>query len=227
MKKRAELLSLVKGKKVFIAAHWDADGVASAALIYHLIKPHAKDINTTSKGLVFQVFEEDIKGDYDLVICVDIHPSQELDPQKVIYIDHHPSENNNFLLTIHDDTSQSCSLLVWQELLHDTNNPYFIFLTLVGYFGDNGNRESIPPELQVKAQKLLKTKTRNGIHDLMEKKNSYYSKGYYYEIEKYVSYLNTGKRMHWSGNIPLELFKNIDSYQPFIYQLQHNYMNTN
>jgi single-stranded DNA-specific DHH superfamily exonuclease len=51
----------------------------------------------------------------------------------------------------------------------------------------------------------------------MEKKESFYDKGYYYEIEKYVSPLNSGKRMDWTGDVPLELLKCIDDFRPFIY----------
>ncbi len=218
MQKRDLLLSLVKGKNVFLATHWDADGVTSGALIYHMIKKHAKIVGTVSKGDVFVITKDDVPEDVDIIICTDIHAGRDLDPKKVIYIDHHPSmDHDNFLMAIHNEHKQSCSLLIWEELLQDSNDSYVIFLTLLGYFGDNGDREKIPLELQMKAQELLQTKTRYGIHNLMEKKKSYYSKGYYYEIERFVSALNTGKRMNWSGDIPFELLKQIDNFRDFIY----------
>ena len=40
--------------------------------------------------------------------------------------------------------------------------------------------------------------------------------GTYLEIERYVSLINTGKRLHWSGQVPMTLFTTIDSYMPFI-----------
>ncbi len=223
MEKRDKLRKLVEGKKVFLATHWDADGVTSGALVYHLIKPFAKEIETVSKGETFLVNKEDVKGDPDVIICTDIKPG-DIDHKKTIYIDHHPwdkdgVEENEYLYCIFDKDMQSCSLLIWHELLQDTTNPYYIFLTLVGYFGDGGNREEIPVELQMLADKYLKHQTSVGVHDLMEKKNSRFSEGYYYEIERYVSALNTGKRMHWSGDIPFELLKNISSYKPYIYKM--------
>ncbi len=218
MGKKEDIINLVKGKNVFIGAHWDADGVASGAMIFHMIKKHAKSISTISKGDVFLINKEDVNGDPDIIICADIHAGRDLDPKKVIYIDHHPSmDHDNFLYVLHDEFIQSCSLLIWQELMHDTEDPYMVFLTLMGYFGDNGDREQIPLELHMKASEMLKTKTKFGIHDLMQKKDSFYSKGYYYEIERYVSALNTGKRMNWSGDIPFELLKQIDNFRDFIY----------
>jgi len=223
MQNREKLLSLVKNKKVFLATHWDADGVTSGALIYHLIKPFAAEIETLSKGETFLINNEDVKGKPDIIICTDIKPGN-IDHKKTVYIDHHPwfsdeEKGEEFLYTIFDDTIQSCSLLIWKELLFDTKNPYQLFLVLVGYFGDGGDRENIPTELQALANKYLKQKTSIGEHNLMEKKKSRYKEGYYYEIEKYVSALNTGKRMHWSGDIPLELLKNISCYKPYIYNM--------
>ncbi|MBW3011004.1 DHH family phosphoesterase, partial [Candidatus Woesearchaeota archaeon] len=93
----------------------------------------------------------------------------------------------------------------------ETDDPYFIFLTLLGYFGDGGDNENLPVELQMRAMNL--------IPELMVKRNSFYSDKPYLEIEKYVSKLNTGKRMHWSGEVPLVLFTSIDSIEPFIYGL--------
>lgn len=218
MEKREILINHVKGKDVFLATHWDADGVSSGAIIYHLIRKYAKSVKTTSKGDLFLITEQDIKGDPDIIICTDIHPSAELDPGKVIYIDHHPSEDtSHYLMSVHDDKAQSCSLLIWSELLQGLRDPYMVFLTLLGYFGDRGDRESIPLDLQILANDLLKVKTSFGEHNLMEKKNSMYQEGYYYEIERYVSALNTGKRMNWKGDVPLELLKCIDNFKPFIY----------
>jgi single-stranded DNA-specific DHH superfamily exonuclease len=218
MKKKDALITLVKGKDVFLATHWDADGVCSAAIIYHLIKDHAKSVKTTSKGELFLITKDDFEGDPDIIICTDIHPSAELDPKKVIYIDHHPAgETENYLMAIHDEKSQSCSLLIWHELIQDLRNPYFIFLTLLGYFGDRGDREEIPIDLQILANDLLKIRTSFGEHNLMQRKESYYDNSSYYEIERYVSAINSGKRMDWSGDVPLELLKGINDFRPFIY----------
>ena len=60
MNKKQKLISLVKDKKVMIATHWDADGVTSGALLYHIIKGHAKEIHTISKGEVFRIRKEDV-----------------------------------------------------------------------------------------------------------------------------------------------------------------------
>jgi nanoRNase/pAp phosphatase (c-di-AMP/oligoRNAs hydrolase) len=218
MKKRDALIKLVKNKNVFLATHWDADGVCSAAIIYHLIKKHAKSISTTSKGEIFLITKDDVKGNPDVIICTDIHPSKDLDPKKVIYIDHHPCPNKEqYLMSLHDEKSQSCSILIWKELIQDLRDPYFIFLTLLGYFGDRGNRDDIPLDLQILANDLLKVKTAFGEHNLMEKKESIYNSESYYEIERYVSALNSGKRMDWTGNVPLELLKCINDFRPFIY----------
>ncbi|MBN1157365.1 DHH family phosphoesterase [Candidatus Woesearchaeota archaeon] len=204
-----KLISLVKGKDVNLITHWDSDGVTSAAIIYHLIHDYAKSIHTSSKGDVFLVEKKDLEGDPDMIISVDIQPSPELDPEKTIYIDHHPHPNPElYRLSVHDPKSQSTSLLIWQELIPDTNDPYYIFLTLVGYFGDGGSRDNIPEALLAKANSL--------IPDLMHKRPSHYNGSYYYDIERYVSLLNTGKRMHWSGDIPLEMLKNIKHHDLFI-----------
>ena len=87
MQKRDLLLSLVKGKNVFLATHWDADGVTSGALIYHMIKKHAKIVGTVSKGDVFVITKDDVPEDVDIIICTDIHAGRDLDPKKVIYIE--------------------------------------------------------------------------------------------------------------------------------------------
>ncbi len=219
--KLEKLRCLVKDKTVMLVCHYDADGVTSGAMIYHLIKDYAKEINTLSKGLVFRVEPEDIEGDPDVIITVDIKPSTELDLSKVAYIDHHPMQEGEegFLFSLHDDQSQSCSLLIWKELMPLTNDPYMIFLTLLGYFGDGGKIEDIPLDLEIKANELLKVNTSRGVHNLMERKSSRFSSGDYLEIQRYVSAINTGKRMHWHGNVPLELLKNIKDFKQFIYNI--------
>ncbi len=205
-----KLKEIVRGKRVQLCCHWDADGVTSGAMIYHLIRDEVKELTTISKGKRFVIEPEDL-GDVDVVICVDIQPGDIFD-KKVVYIDHHPAD---FLAkcdyVLHDEHRQSCSLLIYQDLLEDKTNPYFIFLALLGYFGDQGKRDHIPKELYVNAM--------NFIPELMIKRNSYYGDGHYLDIEKYVSALNTGKRMHWKGDIPLELLKCIDSFEPFIHNL--------
>ena len=202
-----KIIELVRDKTVKVCCHWDADGVTSGALIYHMIKPYAKVITTISKGMVFEVKKEDI-AEEEVIICADIPPAKEILDRTVIYINHHPSEiSEQCTLAIHDDKYQSCSLLIYENVIEDKTNPYNIFLTLLGFFGDAGKRENLPTMLKVNAM--------NYTPELMEKNKSYYSKGHYLTVEKYVSAMNTGKRMNWSGDIPLELLKCIDHYGPF------------
>lgn len=213
---KQKLLTIVKGKKVQLCTHWDADGITSAAIIYHLIKKDAKSITTKTKGMPFLITKEDIGKEIEVVICTDIHPSVDIlemeNHPKVIYIDHHPCDNKDkFTLTIHDENSKSASLLIYNTLLRGTKDPYMIFLVLLGYFGDGGDREQIPAGLLKDAETL--------IPEMMEKHESLFHDGFYYEIEKYVSSLNTGKRMNWSGDLPLELLKSIDSCEPYVYGL--------
>jgi len=214
-----KFLEQIKGKHVFLGTHWDADGIASGAIIYHLIKDQAKSVKTISKGDVFLIEGKDVPEKTDVVICTDIHASPDV-KQPVIYIDHHPVGDDefvpavddskvNYLMNIHDDEAQSCTLVIWEHLIQETENPYFVFLTLMGFFGDGGNHEELPTELELKALEMFP--------ELMKLKKSYYGNGSYLEIQKYVSALNTGKRMHWSGQVPFELLKSIESYQPFIY----------
>ncbi len=209
----AKLISLVKGKEVFLATHWDCDGVTSGAILYHILKDHAKSINTLSKGDVFLVNPEDIKGKPEVIICSDIRPSKDLlsleyEPL-VIPVDHHPNEEINlYPFSIYNTEVQSCSLLVWNELIQETENPYFIFLALLGYFGDGGQVEDIPKKLWKKAKEL--------IPDMTEERISYYGEGTYLEIQKHVSAMNVGKRMFWSGELPFELLKNIEHHEAFV-----------
>jgi hypothetical protein len=213
-----KFLQLIDGKKVFLATHWDADGVASGAIIYHLIKDRAKSVSTLSKGEVFIIEPADIPKDAEIVICTDIHCSADIS-QPVIYIDHHPDgddeipspgqKKESYLMKIHDKNARSCTLVIWEKLIKKTDNPYFVFLTLMGFFGDGGTAIEIPAELELKALEMFP--------ELMEQKQSRYREGNYLEIQKYVSALNTGKRMHWSGQVPFELLKSIDSHEPFIY----------
>jgi hypothetical protein len=212
-----KLLELVDGKKVFLGTHWDADGIASGAILYHLIKKKAKSIRTVSKGDVFMIEAKDIPEKTDIVICTDIHASSDI-RLPVVYIDHHPVGDNEFVaddskasyaMNLHDENAKSCTMVVWEHLIKNTDNPYFIFLTLMGYFGDGGHHRDLPVELELKALEMFP--------ELMQEKKSFYGNGTYLEIQKYVSALNTGKRMHWSGQVPLELLKSIESHEPFIY----------
>jgi len=211
--KLAKLLSVVKDKDVFLASHWDCDGVTSGALIYHLIKDHAKSVETISKGDIFIVSPEDVKGKPDVIICADIRPSADLISMEheplVIPIDHHPNEEINlYPFSVYDNKSQSCSLLIWKELMPETENPYFLFLTLLGYFGDGGQKEDIPDELWLKAMEF--------IPEMLKERPSLYNNGMYLEVEKYVSSMNVGKRMFWSGELPLEMLKDLTHYRSFI-----------
>ncbi|RKX58627.1 MAG: hypothetical protein DRP29_06215 [Thermodesulfobacteriota bacterium] len=206
-----KLIELVRGKRVMLCTHWDADGVASGALIYHIIKPFALEINTVSKGKPFQIMKEDISEGSEVIICTDIQPSSEvLDMDaKIAYIDHHPFDAVNKVdFAVYDPDAQSAASLIFEKLMPDTNNPYFVFLALLGYFGDQGDRDAIPDTLRRKAFEL--------IPELMQKRQSYYSDSYYYDIERYVSLLNTGKRRNWNGDIPLELLKTTDHYEPIV-----------
>ncbi len=208
---KQELISMVKGKKVQVCGHWDTDGVASAALMYHIIKPYAKNIKTMTKGKPFLIETEDIEEETEVVVCADIAASTEIlkKPVEVVYIDHHPNEDaDKFHLTVHDPEKQSNTLLIYENFLKGTTDPYLIFLVLMGYFGDGGDREDIPPELHITANQIMP--------EMMQKRKSFFSDGHYLEIEKYVSALNTGKRLHWCGDIPLELLKSIECYKPFV-----------
>lgn len=205
-----QLIDLTKGKHVHIATHWDCDGVTSGAILYHLLKPHAGKLTTISKGDVFQVFERDCPSEAEVIICSDIQPSAELDPKKVIYIDHHPLElEADFLMEIHDIEIQSCSLLIWDKLMPETKDPFMLFLTLLGYFGDSGKFKDAPIELQVIAQETFP--------NMLEERTSSFG-GTYNKIQLYVSMFNTGKRMHWNGDIPLTLLKSINNYHDIIFR---------
>ena len=202
-----KLIQLVKGKNVQLCGHWDADGVTSAALIYHLIKPYCLKLKTLTKGKPFQIEPGDIYDETEIIICTDISPSLNLSSEKIVYIDHHPYHfADKFALTVHDERAQSTSLLIYETFFHNDNNPYYIFLALLGYFGDGGNREGIPEHVYLKAKQL--------IPDMMHLNIT--SNSEFLEIERYVSALNTGKRMHWSGDVPLELLKSLDTYEPFV-----------
>lgn len=213
MYKMGETLKrLVTNKNVFLAAHWDADGITSGAMIYHTIKDLVKSIKTISKGDVFVIGPDDVDANADIIITVDIKPSPEI-KQDVIYIDHHPWESeeqhqqHSFLYEVFDDSYKSCSLLVYDRIIQQKEDPYYIFLTLLGYFGDGGDNNEIPPKLEAAAL--------NVFPELMIRKESFYSNDDYLEIERYVSMLNTGKRLHWSGQVPMTLFTNITCYKPF------------
>lgn len=202
----AKLRELAKGKKVQLCTHWDADGVTSGALIFHLIKGHAKEIVTKTKGKPFIIEQQDIDASSELVICSDIQPGK-LD-KPIVYIDHHPFEERDFKMMIHDDSAVSTTLLIFDKLMdkESKNNPYYLFLVMLGYLGDGGQIENMPEELKMLAFSLLP--------ELMEKRQSVYSeKGSFYEIERYVSLLNIGKRVHWNGDVPLELLKSIDNHE--------------
>jgi len=221
---KEELFKLVDGKDVFLATHWDADGITSGSMIYHLIKNRAKRVRTISKGEVFLIEPEDIPEDCDVVIVTDIHPSKDI-KKPIIYLDHHPSgsdpmavqngqpdDNEQIVLCSYDTSKQSCSLVVWEAFFQDCHDPYIIFLALIGFFGDGGKNADIPVELQMRAL--------DAFPELMVKKpNPWRNDGtMIMDIEKHVAAFNTGKRMHWNGQVPFELFKNIDSIEPFIYK---------
>ncbi|MEK6817097.1 MAG: hypothetical protein AABY09_05760, partial [Nanoarchaeota archaeon] len=92
-----KLLSLVEGKTVHICAHWDADGVCAAAMLYHAAKGHADYIFTSTKGKPFLIEPEDIIDDADVIICVGIKPSADLLAlnKYILYIDNHPNGEAN------------------------------------------------------------------------------------------------------------------------------------
>ncbi len=215
-----KLFSLIDNKDVFIATHWDADGISSAAMMYHLVKKRAKRVRTLSKGEAFFIENKDIPEDCDVVIITDIHPKSDI-RKPMIYCDHHPiaedgvlgkadpGKYKNMAICCYDTSYQSSSLMVWEKFFYETDDPYFLFLALIGFFGDGGKKENIPPELYIRAKEALP--------ELMREKNSMFgNEGSYLEIERHVSAFNTGKRMHWHGTIPLELFKSIDSLEPYL-----------
>ncbi|MEM1988920.1 MAG: DHH family phosphoesterase [Candidatus Woesearchaeota archaeon] len=211
-----QFIETVKNKNVFIATHWDADGVSSGAIIYHFIKRYSNITGLLSKGVVFRINDEDLNDNYDLVIVSDIMPG-DLDKNKVIYIDHHPNEEN-YLIKIHDEKEQSTTLVLWKNLIYPAilNNeikieeiPYFVFLTLLGYFGDNGDEDNLPIDLYVIAKEALP--------NLMQWKE-YYGRSIL-EIEKYISLLNIGKRKHWDGMLPLQMLVTSTRVEDIIFEL--------
>ncbi len=206
---RERFLKLIQNKHVHIATHWDCDGVSSGAILYHICKQNgAKTITTTSKGEEFLVYERDTHPDADIIICSDIQPSPELDPNKVIYIDHHPIDTSDqYLLSIHNTEIQSCSLLIWEKLIPQTQDPYLLFLSMLGYYGDSGKTDELPIELYVRA--------KDHFPQLLTEKPSF-GGGTYNAVQSYVSMFNTGKRMHWNGLVPLELLKQISTVEELI-----------
>jgi len=219
---KKQLFKLIDGKDVFLATHWDADGITSGSMIYHLIKSRAKRVRTISKGEVFLIKNEDIPKDCDIVIVTDIHPGKDID-KPIIYVDHHPcgsdpmavdngqpDDNKNIVLCSYDTSKQSCSLVVWEAFFKDCHDPYITFLAIIGFFGDGGKNTDIPLE--------LKKMGVESFPELVELKPNPWRPGkFMMDIENFVSAFNTGKRMHWNGQVPLELFKNIDTIEPFIY----------
>lgn len=207
-----QLINKVKGKKVSLVCHWDCDGVTSGAIIYHLLKDHCDIIHTNSKGDIFEVQPKDTDKESEILICVDIAPSKQiLKEKKTILIDHHPFEDfDKLYYYLHDKDKQSCSLLIYEDLLTDKEktNSYFVFLSLLGFFGDGGSNKEIPMELNIIANEL--------IAELMKKNISYYSNNYYLEIERFVSMMNVGKRSNWSGNVPFEMLKSAKNYKEIV-----------
>jgi hypothetical protein len=202
------LQELCAKKHIHIATHWDADGVASGALLYHHLKQHAASITTSSTGEVFEVLPSQIPPTAQLVICSDIKPSAQLDPHTTIYIDHHPHPYPElYRYAIYDEHEQSCSLLIWKRLLMQEKNPYLNFVSILGYCGDNGNVAQLPDQLLFEANEQFG-------HLLVLKESSFGKP--YYPIELYVSLLNIGKRMHWNGALPLEMLKQITTVQDFL-----------
>ncbi|MBN2880712.1 DHH family phosphoesterase [Candidatus Woesearchaeota archaeon] len=203
-----KIIELVKDKTVSLVSHWDCDGVTSGALIYHAIKNEPKKIYAKTKGEVFSVMPQDVEEDSEIVICIDIAPSLELlEQKKVILIDHHPFEYlDKTAYHVYDKEKQSCSLLIYEEILEDKQkvDKLNVFLTLLGFFGDGGSNKEIPLELQIIANELL--------DDVMKKNKSYYNNDYYLDIEKFVSLMNIGKRIDWSGDRPLKLLMQINDY---------------
>jgi len=184
--------------------------VCSAALIYHLLKPHALTVRTKTKGMPFLIEDQDIEKEAEVVICTDIQPSPDIagKGRVIALIDHHPFSNaEKFDIVIHDEKEVSTTTLIYNRLMQNSKDPYVLFLTLVGYFGDGGKRDAIPEPLLSNAMEAMP--------DMMQKQESHFNEGYFLEIERHVSALNTGKRINWSGDIPLELLKSIDSYEPF------------
>ncbi len=202
------LLRLVSGKKVFLATHWDADGVTSAAMIYHLIKDHCNVTGYVSKGEVFLIKKEDVDEGADIIIVTDIQADEALPQSKIVYIDHHPLKNEpDFALKIHNPKAVSASMLIWDTLIPESKDPYLFFLALIGYLGDNGKIEELDEGKRALANELFP--------ELMEKRASRFS-DYYYVIQRYVSMMNIGKRYFWNGELPLAMLMSASDYREIV-----------
>lgn len=189
-----ELKRLLRGKNVHISMDWDADGISAGALIYHFLA----DICTiTYSATRYQ--KKMPKSDF--YIFVDCKPTKKISVNKTIIIDHHIYKRKA-IFKIHQ-RAQSSTLLIFDHLFADTTDPYILFLTLIGYFGDDGKKENIPAKLLTRAKKYIPELLQ------LEKGIS----GDRFVIEKYTATLNVGKRMHWSGDLPFELLRTITEYK--------------
>ena len=205
------LKKFVKNKVVTIAGHYDCDGLTSAALIYHTIKAWARKVNLVSKGIPYEVTPEDIPGETEKIICLDIKPSKKLNPSKIFYVDHHLNPDYwQVKHAIYDENAQSCADLIFQEFLPDTKDPYTVFLSLLGYFGDCGKKEDIPQRLLDKARELIPEMLKENVNQSDNSK--------YLEIQKYVSGINIGKRMLWDANFILKMLCETENLDDFLGQ---------
>jgi len=209
------LKKFVKNKVVTIAGHYDCDGLTSAALIYHTIKTWARKVNFVSKGLPYSVMTEDLPKGTEKIICTDIKPNKELPPSKTFYIDHHLNPDYwQVKHAIYDENAQSCADLIFQELLSNTKDPYLVFLSLLGYFGDCGKKENIPQALLGKAKELIPEMLKENVNQSDNSK--------YLEIQKYVSGINIGKRMLWNADLILTMLCETNNLNDFLNQ-KHPY----
>ena len=141
---------IAKAKKVIVFSHYDADGIASAAIfakmllrlgsnfqikiLNQLTKRIASQFNFSNKLLVFLDFGS---GQLDSLAHL-------LDENIVLIIDHHKPKNlshlNLFHLNPHLFNAEEASSSVYTYYFAkyvDAKNVDLAYLALVGYFGDN------------------------------------------------------------------------------------------
>lgn len=185
-------IDTIKGKKVLIIAHWDCDGVCSGAMLYHIVKEHANHVSYKTLGEQFYIPKEEFRDEYDYIICVDMQPQPSIVDERILYIDHHPTTHlSNYRHYIHDENAQSCTELLWNtfhtsQIIPANKRAYFALLTLLGFISDGGVIDDVVQSLKEYIPKTVSLFT-------------------------YISLLNTPKRIHWNGDMALEVLCELDS----------------
>ena len=209
------LKKAVENKTVAIGCHYDADGVSSGALLFNLVKKMSpKEILITSSDENFFISKNQFEKEADLYIITDINPGKDIEPEKLIYIDHHPLEtyseekSKRILKNYTDESVQSASLLIFKTfLLHKINDikryELETFFTLTGYIGDMGNPlEDLDSKLfeafSESFPEFFKLREFNGNISI--------------NLERFRSMFNLGKRFGWDGNLILDDLINLRSY---------------